>query len=118
MLKYNIIYKWCLVKYNKSCLKCVKLSALYIGRGGVMEGRGGEVVVRLLKCYIHTDRPSDEPGCRGAFAPKNSRTCRVLSPNLHRGFLHNFRKPARLFVCSSTVRPRRGDKNFFKKFLK
>ena len=66
------------------------------------------MVVRLLKCYIHTDRPSDEPGCRGAFAPKNSRTCRVLSPNLHRGFLHNFRKPARLFVCSSTVRPRRG----------
>ena len=34
--------------------------------------------MRLLKCfiakvlntYIHTDRPSDEPGCRGAFAPK------------------------------------------------
>ena len=36
------------------------------------EFRGGE-----LKCYIHTDRqtyrPSDEVGCRGAFAPKNAR---------------------------------------------
>ena len=31
MLKHNIIYKWCLVKYNKSCLKCLKLSAqIYI----------------------------------------------------------------------------------------
>ena len=30
------------------------------------------MVVGLLKCYIaHTDRPSDEPGCRGAFAPNN-----------------------------------------------
>ena len=27
MLKLNIIYKWCLVKYNNSCLKCLKLSA-------------------------------------------------------------------------------------------
>ena len=38
--------------------------------GGGEVGRwGGE-----LKCYIHTDihtyRPSDEAGCRGAFAPK------------------------------------------------
>ena len=32
----------------------------------------GSMVVGLLKCYIaHTDRPSDEPGCRGAFAPNN-----------------------------------------------
>ena len=36
-----------------------------------MEG-GGEVVVRLLKCYTHTDRLSDKLGCRGAFAPKKS----------------------------------------------
>ena len=29
MLKHNIIFKWCLVKYNKSCLKCLKLSAQF-----------------------------------------------------------------------------------------
>ena len=40
---------------------------------GVWEGeeRRGE-----LKCNLHTDihtyRPSDEAGCRGAFAPKNT----------------------------------------------
>ena len=32
--------------------------------------RGGE-----LKCYRHTDRPSDEAGPRGAFAPKKVRKC-------------------------------------------
>ena len=45
---------------------------IYICKQG--RGRGGE-----LKCYRHTDRqtyrqtyrPSDEVGCRGAFAPKN-----------------------------------------------
>ena len=39
------------------------------GRGIGGERKGGE-----LKCYIHTYRqtyrPSDEVGCRGAFAPK------------------------------------------------
>ena len=29
VLKHDIIYKLCLVKYNKSCLKCLKLSALF-----------------------------------------------------------------------------------------
>ena len=31
MLKHNIIYKWCLMKYNKSRLKCLKLLALFFG---------------------------------------------------------------------------------------
>ena len=37
------------------------------GAGGHKgELRGGE-----LKCYRHADRPSDEAGSRGVFAPKN-----------------------------------------------
>ena len=39
-----------------------------------MEGRVGGCGVAKA-CYIakvlHTDRSSDEPGCRGAFAPNN-----------------------------------------------
>ena len=42
------------------------------------EERGGE-----LKCcihtYIQTYRPSDEAGCRGAFAPKNYKIRYFLS---------------------------------------
>ena len=40
------------------------------------DGRGGE-----LKCYRHTDRPSDEAGPRGAFAPKkNTSKLKLFTP--------------------------------------
>ena len=37
------------------------------GEGRGDKGRGAKV----LQTYRHTDRPSDEAGPRGAFAPKN-----------------------------------------------
>ena len=47
------------------------------GRGGVMEESGGVCeVAKVLHSesvtYIHTDRPSDEPGCRGSLALKKT----------------------------------------------
>ena len=37
------------------------------GKGRIGEGR----VAKVLHTDIHTDRPSDEAGPRGAFAPNN-----------------------------------------------
>ena len=50
------------------------------GRGGVMEGWGGgcEVAKVLHAKVLHTDRPSDEPGCSGVFAPKNIPTLHTM----------------------------------------
>ena len=61
---------------------CPLVSLSLCGRGGREGWEGGRGSGGELKCYrhtdiqtdiytyIHTDRPSDEVGCRGAFAPK------------------------------------------------
>ena len=40
------------------------------GGKGVVGARRGKRRGGELKCYRHADRPSDEAGPRGAFAPK------------------------------------------------
>ena len=52
-------------KKNPSNRKPISYSTEFRGRGGVRES------VTYIQKDIHTDRPSDEAGPRGAFALKN-----------------------------------------------
>ena len=54
--------------YNRKPISCSNEFRLDIYLNNfVRKGRGGDCGVAKV---LHTDRPSDEKGCKGAFAPK------------------------------------------------